>query len=310
MFLRIHPTGKMVLSLTTEADGNEGDYAQLVASELGVPGARRQGRPGRREPLRRRARVQHRARPTASRRRSPPRPSGSAPRRSCWRARRSRPTRTRCGGRTASSSAPPARARSPTSPSTPTARASCRPGSRAGSTRRPSTGDTLGPENGTLTVRTGKGGAASKAGHNLVLEVQRWQGSLTPEEVTLTADARSLRVVSGSGGISPLGDDEKRRDRADDRRGGARGRQHRLPLERRHRPRGRLRRRRRARPARRLAPALVRAAARRRPPHRPRPGQADRLQAQAVLGAVRDPEGRRRRRGHDRRHPPERHADG
>jgi len=68
----------------------------------------------------------------------------------------------------------------------------------------------LGPENGTLTVRTGKGGAASKAGHNLVLEVQRWQGSLTPDEVTLTADARSFRVVSGSGGISPLGDDEKR----------------------------------------------------------------------------------------------------
>jgi hypothetical protein len=68
----------------------------------------------------------------------------------------------------------------------------------------------LGPENGTLTVRTGKGGAASKAGHNLVLEVQRWQGTLTPEEVTLTADARSLRVVSGSGGLSPLGDDEKR----------------------------------------------------------------------------------------------------
>ena len=67
----------------------------------------------------------------------------------------------------------------------------------------------LGPENGTLTVRTGKGGAASKAGHNLVLEVQRWQGTLDPGEVTLTADARSLRVVSGSGGISPLGDEEK-----------------------------------------------------------------------------------------------------
>src|SRR3954454_19163884 len=37
VFLRIHPTGKMVLSLTTESDGNEGRYAQLVASELGVP---------------------------------------------------------------------------------------------------------------------------------------------------------------------------------------------------------------------------------------------------------------------------------
>ncbi len=37
VFLRVHPTGKMVLSLTTEADGKEGQYAQLVAQELGVP---------------------------------------------------------------------------------------------------------------------------------------------------------------------------------------------------------------------------------------------------------------------------------
>jgi carbon-monoxide dehydrogenase large subunit len=37
VFLRVHPTGKMVLSLTTDSDGREGDYAQLVASELGVP---------------------------------------------------------------------------------------------------------------------------------------------------------------------------------------------------------------------------------------------------------------------------------
>ena len=37
VFLRVHPTGKMVLSLTTEPDGNEGRYAELVAAELGVP---------------------------------------------------------------------------------------------------------------------------------------------------------------------------------------------------------------------------------------------------------------------------------
>jgi len=37
VFLRVHPTGKMVLSLTTESDGNESRYAQLVADELGVP---------------------------------------------------------------------------------------------------------------------------------------------------------------------------------------------------------------------------------------------------------------------------------
>ena len=37
VFLRVHPTGKMVLSLTTEPDGKEAEYAQLVAGELGVP---------------------------------------------------------------------------------------------------------------------------------------------------------------------------------------------------------------------------------------------------------------------------------
>jgi aerobic carbon-monoxide dehydrogenase large subunit len=37
VFLRVHPTGKMVLSLTTESDGNEAEYAKLVADELGVP---------------------------------------------------------------------------------------------------------------------------------------------------------------------------------------------------------------------------------------------------------------------------------
>ena len=37
VFLRVHPTGKMVLSLTTDSDGKESSYAQLVADELGVP---------------------------------------------------------------------------------------------------------------------------------------------------------------------------------------------------------------------------------------------------------------------------------
>jgi aerobic carbon-monoxide dehydrogenase large subunit len=37
VFIRIHPTGKMVLSLTTEADGHEPRYATLVAEQLGVP---------------------------------------------------------------------------------------------------------------------------------------------------------------------------------------------------------------------------------------------------------------------------------
>lgn len=37
VFLRVHPTGKMVLSLTTELDGRESQYAEQVAAKLGVP---------------------------------------------------------------------------------------------------------------------------------------------------------------------------------------------------------------------------------------------------------------------------------
>lgn len=37
VFIRVHPTGKMVLSLTTEPDGHEAGYAELLAAELGVP---------------------------------------------------------------------------------------------------------------------------------------------------------------------------------------------------------------------------------------------------------------------------------
>ena len=37
VFLRVHPTGKMVLSLTTDSDGKEPQHAALVAKELGVP---------------------------------------------------------------------------------------------------------------------------------------------------------------------------------------------------------------------------------------------------------------------------------
>jgi hypothetical protein len=67
----------------------------------------------------------------------------------------------------------------------------------------------LGPDNARLIVRTGRGGAAAKAGHNLVLEVTRWSATLDDDAAELTADASSLRVRSGSGGISPLGDEEK-----------------------------------------------------------------------------------------------------
>ena len=71
---------------------------------------------------------------------------------------------------------------------------------------------TFGPENATLTVRTKKGGAAAKAGHDLVIEVTSWRCTLelAPEaHMSLTADPRSLRVREGTGGMMPLGDDDR-----------------------------------------------------------------------------------------------------
>jgi hypothetical protein len=70
----------------------------------------------------------------------------------------------------------------------------------------------LSPADGTLTVLTGKGGAAAKAGHNLTIEVTRWSGRIDVGDgirMSLTADPRSLRVVEGHGGMSPLDDDDK-----------------------------------------------------------------------------------------------------
>ena len=67
----------------------------------------------------------------------------------------------------------------------------------------------LGPEHGRLTVHTGRAGAIAKVGHDLELVVTRWHGTLDDDAVELTADARSLRVHAGKGGMSPLGDEEK-----------------------------------------------------------------------------------------------------
>jgi polyisoprenoid-binding protein YceI len=73
----------------------------------------------------------------------------------------------------------------------------------------------LGPANATLQVKTGRRGAAAKAGHDLVIEVTAWEATLevgdSPGEVTLRlrADADSLEVREGTGGVQALGDEDK-----------------------------------------------------------------------------------------------------
>jgi polyisoprenoid-binding protein YceI len=73
----------------------------------------------------------------------------------------------------------------------------------------------LGPDNATLRVKTGRHGAAAKAGHDLVIEVKSWEATLTVDDdpaassVELTADPTSLHVLEGVGGMQALGDDDK-----------------------------------------------------------------------------------------------------
>ena len=100
----------------------------------------------------------------------------------------------------------------------------------------------LGPQNGTLLVKTGREGMGGKMGHDLTIEVGRWSATATVGEdmpacslegsaevgsmqvvsgtadvgedfsacsLTASADVGSMEVVSGEGGVKPLSDGDK-----------------------------------------------------------------------------------------------------
>src|SRR5262245_42035649 len=73
-------------------------------------------------------------------------------------------------------------------------------------------------ESGELLLKTGRTGMGRRAGHDLVIEVTRWQAEVTvatdrPEgsTVSVEVDVDSLAVREGLGGVKPLTD----KDRAD-----------------------------------------------------------------------------------------------
>ncbi|MEA2389402.1 MAG: hypothetical protein QOG41_2175 [Thermoleophilaceae bacterium] len=69
----------------------------------------------------------------------------------------------------------------------------------------------LGPEDGTLSVRTKRTGAAAMAGHDLVIHVTSWVATIELGEdtsVVLEADGSSLRVREGTGGMQALQDED------------------------------------------------------------------------------------------------------
>lgn len=70
----------------------------------------------------------------------------------------------------------------------------------------------IGPSNGSLTVKTGREGAAAKAGHDLVLGVNSWDATIEGGDsptIRLTADPTSMEVIQGTGGAKPLDDSDK-----------------------------------------------------------------------------------------------------
>jgi polyisoprenoid-binding protein YceI len=70
----------------------------------------------------------------------------------------------------------------------------------------------LGPDDGTLSVRTQRTGAAAMAGHNLLIHVTAWEATIAlgdDTSVAVDADGSSLRVQEGSGGMQALQDDDK-----------------------------------------------------------------------------------------------------
>jgi polyisoprenoid-binding protein YceI len=78
----------------------------------------------------------------------------------------------------------------------------------------------VGADDGTLQVRTYREGLAQKVGHDLIIDVERWDASAEVREdgtlaaVQLTADPQSLQVREGLHGVKPLTD----KDRADIRK--------------------------------------------------------------------------------------------
>jgi polyisoprenoid-binding protein YceI len=70
----------------------------------------------------------------------------------------------------------------------------------------------VGPENGSLLVKTYREGVAAKVGHDLVIEVTRWEATVEGGDspsIALSADPRSLHVRSGERGVKPLTDKDR-----------------------------------------------------------------------------------------------------
>jgi polyisoprenoid-binding protein YceI len=71
----------------------------------------------------------------------------------------------------------------------------------------------VGPANASLQVKTYREGIASKVGHDLVIDVTAWQGTIvlngSTSSISLDADSASLEVREGHNGVKPLSDKDR-----------------------------------------------------------------------------------------------------
>ena len=73
----------------------------------------------------------------------------------------------------------------------------------------------FGPDNASLQVRTYREGLAAKAGHDLIIEVTRWEATVEVADkpagstIRLSADPGSLEVLEGVRGVKPLTDKDR-----------------------------------------------------------------------------------------------------
>jgi polyisoprenoid-binding protein YceI len=72
----------------------------------------------------------------------------------------------------------------------------------------------LGPDSGRLTLRTYRSGLAAQAGHDLTIDVTRWDAAVDPSAgqpaLDATIDLTSLAIREGRGGLKPLTDRDRR----------------------------------------------------------------------------------------------------
>src|SRR6266851_406822 len=75
---------------------------------------------------------------------------------------------------------------------------------------------TLTPGSGQLLIKTGRTGLGARAGHDLTIEVTRWQAEVTVDSedaarssVSVEVDADSFEVTKGTGGVKPLTDADR-----------------------------------------------------------------------------------------------------